>query len=251
MSSQGRFDHENLASLLAIAASRSDCFRVKKRRNFTLAGAELADIRGPPQQRHCEDLSRPVQLGFIGRLQIEQKRIDRIPPFCSELSKFGVPFNLRVLGAGQERELLESNCGSHPITLTGALQGDAYWHEIRAMDFLVFFSDYEGTPIAMLEAMSQGVIPIYPSIGTGGDAYVARISPDLLYPPGDVAAAAAIVKRLSETESGYIHKLRGRARETVRHHSPKNYLKGVFDFAKTTNDGSRISSKRVFDSEST
>jgi glycosyltransferase involved in cell wall biosynthesis len=197
-------------------------------------------IRPPGTARASEQLSGPIRLGYVGRLQVPHKRIDRIPDFCAELAQLGVDFQMDLIGEGPDQALLENNDGPK-YTFKGLLQDAAYWRAVQELDALVFFSDSEGTPVALIEALSQGVIPIYPQIDSGGDPYVKVISPDLLYPPGDLKAAAHIVRCLSERPPSYIAELRNRCRQAVAEHSVSGYLRDTFDFTKHISELPRIS----------
>jgi glycosyltransferase involved in cell wall biosynthesis len=197
-------------------------------------------IRPPATARASESLSGPILLGYIGRLQVPHKRIDRIPEFCGRLADLGTDFQMHLLGSGPDRSLLE-NSGAVKYYFKGELRGDAYWRSVQELDAVVFFSDTEGTPVALIEALSQGVIPIYPQIDSGGDSYVKMISPDLLYSPGDMKAAAHIVQRLSNSASTYIAELRTRCRQAVAEHSVSAYLRDTFDFTKHISELPRIS----------
>jgi glycosyltransferase involved in cell wall biosynthesis len=196
----------------------------------------------PDGQRQHELISDPVRIGFIGRLQVEQKRIDRIPDFCSALEKLALNYSLEVLGTGVHAHLLEEKRQQHKLVLHGALQGADYWRTLRQLDCVVFFSDFEGTPIAMIEAMSQGVIPIFPAINCGADAYVPQVADFLMYPPGDVQAAASIVERIIQLPPQEIFAMRQRCRDAVKSHSLTNYFKQTFDFAQRIWNLPRISS---------
>ena len=198
-------------------------------------------IKPPLGERETETIASPVRLGFIGRLHIEQKRIERIPGFCAELERLGVNYHLAIIGDGANRDVLETSQASHQLELKGLLHGTDYWNVLRKLDCLVYFSDYEGTPISMLEGLSQGIIPIYPKIGSGGDSYVEKIDPALLYPSGDAAAAAAIVRRLTNFNPRQIAELRQRCRALAESHSLANYLKQTFDFTQRISQMPRTS----------
>ena len=195
----------------------------------------------PDQTRPTEQLSRPVRLGFIGRLQVEQKRIDRIPPFCAFLEELAVHYSLEILGSGVHAHLLEEKRDRHNFVFYGTLRGADYWRKVKELDCLVFFSDFEGTPIAMLEALSQGVIPIFPAINCGAESYVSQVADFLLYLPGDMKAAAAIVQRITQLPPDEILAMRQRCRESVQSHSLANYLQQTFDFAQRIWNLPRIS----------
>jgi glycosyltransferase involved in cell wall biosynthesis len=204
--------------------------------------AEISYPIAPPDGvRESEGFGAPIRLGYIGRLQIHQKRIERLPEFCLALQERGFPFRFDVIGDGPNRHILEKSPAASTYTLHGVMRGTAYWEQLRKLDAFIFFSDFEGTPIAMLEALSQGVIPIYPRINTGGDTYVEQIDPELLYPPGDLNAAIRIVQYLSSRPTAEIERLRNRCREVVRAHSVANYFSGIFDFTQRISERPRIS----------
>ena len=153
----------------------------------------------PPSQPSAKDfpVGRPLVLGFCGRLIVEQKRVDRLPAFCAQLDRAGLDYRLEFLGDGPERSWLE-RCfvGGPKFTFHGRKAGEDYWRIVNGWDVIFFTSDYEGTPIALLEAMSVGAIPIYPRIGSGGDAYAQSVRADLLYAPGDFAHVARTLQQL-------------------------------------------------------
>jgi glycosyltransferase involved in cell wall biosynthesis len=189
-------------------------------------------IDPPAGERSLEELSTPIRLGFSGRLTVLQKRIDRIPEFCQRLQRSGIPFVFDVLGDGSDRSLLASHALAQQYRLHGTLRGAPYWEQMGQMDCVLFFSDYEGTPLALLEALSLGVIPIYPRINTGGDKYVERVDANLLYSPGDIDAAVNVIRQLKSYPPERIHALRERCRRAAVDHSLSNYLTEVFGFTE-------------------
>jgi glycosyltransferase involved in cell wall biosynthesis len=167
---------------------------------------------------------RPLTLGYAGRLSFEQKRVDRFPPLVRALETAGVDFQLEFLGDGAQAGWLCGQLASHPrVRFHGLLTGEAYWSVLRRWDVLVFVTDYEGLPITLLEALSVGVLPLFPAIGSGGDDYAAQLRPDLLYPAGDLAAAAAAARRLAGAPEPEIAALRQRANDLVRPHLGDGY----------------------------
>src|ERR1041385_1624335 len=130
----------------------------------------------------------PLVLGFCGRLIIEQKRVDRLGALCAGLNQAGLPYRFEFLGEGPERARLEQQFPDRArFIFHGRKSGAEYWRILDGWDVIVFVSDYEGTPIAMLEALHRGVVPLYPRVGSGGDDYVRSLEHDLLYEPGERA----------------------------------------------------------------
>jgi glycosyltransferase involved in cell wall biosynthesis len=164
-------------------------------------------------------------IGYAGRLVSEQKKIERLIPLLKTLKESGLPFQFEVLGEGPSRTFLESRlkpiCECH---FHGRLTGDDYWQALRSWDSILFTSDYEGTPISLLEAMSQGVIPIYPIIQSGGDALIKKLEPSLLYRPEDWSSAIQSIKFLAELDLPTRTILRQKLIRAVVLYRPENYL---------------------------
>lgn len=166
----------------------------------------------------------PLRLGFCGRLAHEQKRIDRIPELVNRLNASGIQYQLEFLGDGPERAWLESQLPDRKrFVFHGRKSGAEYWDILSSWDALLFVSDYEGTPIALLEAMAAGVIPIHPAIGSGGDRYAAEVDPLLAYPAGDLNALAALISDLARWPTARIEIVRRRAIDRVHGHASAVY----------------------------
>ena len=180
----------------------------------------------PPEPRPSPARPRgsPLRLGFCGRLAFEQKRIDRIPELVNRLDAAGIDYRLEFLGDGPERSWLEGQLPDRQrCVFHGRRSGEEYWKIVSGWDALLFVSDYEGTPIALLEAMSVGVIPIHPAIGSGGDRYAADVHPNLAYPSGDLAALASVITELARWPFVRIEACRSKAIERVRGHASAEY----------------------------
>lgn len=147
-------------------------------------------------------LGRPIVIGVCGRVITQQKRVDQLPEFCAELLSAGVKFRLEILGDGPDRFQLERQFDGRPeIVFHGRKSGSEYWKVIDTWDVIFFASEYEGLPLALLEAMSRGVVPVYPSIGSSGDRYVTDVCQDLLYPAGRLSEAARVIRDLQRMDA--------------------------------------------------
>ena len=188
---------------------------------------------GVLEARQATLKGRPLVLGFAGRLAFAQKRVDRFPELVRRLRETGLDFRLEFLGDGpQERWLRQRFAGDPRVTFHGRQAGDRYRDVLRRWDVVLYVSDYEGLPITLLEALACGVIPVYPGIGSGGDAYAAQVRPGLLYAAGDLAAAAAAIRGLAETGDAELEALRRRCLEVARPHTGDCYLGTFGEFAR-------------------
>jgi glycosyltransferase involved in cell wall biosynthesis len=111
----------------------------------------------------------PLKLVYLGRLFQHGKRILDLVPLCAELMKRNVDFRLTVIGDGPERNALElglrSVAGLSPrVRLAGWMANDSAMQLLKQQHVLIMLSDLEGQPIAMLEAMGSGVVPVVTDI---------------------------------------------------------------------------------------
>lgn len=189
--------------------------------------------------------SRPkgaLTLGFCGRLQFEQKRVERLPELCRSLDKSDLAYRLEFLGDGSERAWLEKELPDRgKFIFHGRKSGIDYWRILRQWDAILFSSDYEGTPIALLEAMGCGVIPIYPQINSGGDAYAKAVHRDLLYPAYDFEHVARSLKWFAGLSAPEVEALRQRCRESVRPHLGGEYIRRFSTFVRKIRTWPRVS----------
>jgi glycosyltransferase involved in cell wall biosynthesis len=129
-------------------------------------------VRAEPElQRPRIDRSSPLRIVYVGRLVEEQKRVFDLPRIMEVLEKRGVPATLTVVGGGKDRQALESLAGPSvergAIRFAGILSNSEITRELRDHDALLLTSEYEGFPLAVLEAMAWGCIPVVTAIRSG------------------------------------------------------------------------------------
>lgn len=182
----------------------------------------------PPSDRPA---GVPLVIGYCGRIDLEQKRVDRIPELVRRLEASGIDFRMEFLGDGPRRTWLEEQLPDRRRFLFhGRKSGAEYWRILGGWDVLYFVSDYEGTPIALLEAMTAGVVPMHPAIGCGGDQYAAMVDPACVYPAEDLEALARQMACLAASSSGRMGLLRSKAREVVAPHAASRYRGTLSEF---------------------
>ncbi len=113
--------------------------------------AEFAELAG----RDTSMPSRPVRVGFIGRLD----PIKRIPDLIRAVAFLGDAVHLHLFGAGSERERLDAmvtrkHLENH-VTFHGAVERPQ--EALAKIDVLVLPSEAEGFGLVLIEAMAAGV----------------------------------------------------------------------------------------------
>ncbi len=186
--------------------------------------------------------NRPVVLGFCGRLVKEQKRVDRLPRLYRCLTDSGINFRFEIMGDGPGLAWLKRKLQNQTnVHFHGRLTGTHYWRALNKWDAIVFVSDYEGLPLSLLEALSLGVLPLYPRINSDGDCYAARLNPDFLYRTDDFHGVASAVKRLTERSEESLESLRAAARKLAAPHLGEAYEEVFSGFLQYVAQAPRVS----------
>ncbi len=179
---------------------------------------------GPEERFNRSPPGPEPVVGYVGRVTLPQKRVDRLPPLLDALHREGIPCRLEILGDGDAMGLLASRFPSGaPVRFLGRREGEEYWKALGRWDFVISTSDHEGSPLSLVEAMSLGAIPVFPRIGSGGDALVTELDPGLVYSPEGWREAASIVRsRLALPPSAW-QASREACRKLSLRHSPGSY----------------------------
>ena len=188
---------------------------------------------------------RPVIIGWIGRLQEEQKRVKRLPSLLKAFEDAKIDYRFELLGDGPMKEWLEQQLPANRTIFHGRKSGDDYYSTLSKWDFITSVSDYEGLPISMLEALSAGVLPLYPTIGSGGDEYAEKLGKNFIWEAFEFEQAASNLNLLLEQPEAKLHQARLNASNLTTQHSESEYFR-VFDtFTNQIVDLPRISDERI------
>jgi len=105
-----------------------------------------------------------LQLGFLGRLEHNQKGVLYIPEIVKVLNRLNVPFHLRIAGKGKHRSVIEQAMAMEielgQVEFLGAITHKEVPAFLGATDLFIFTSHFEGCPNALLEAMMAGCVPV-------------------------------------------------------------------------------------------
>jgi len=101
-----------------------------------------------------------LRLVYVGRVSDYQKRTGDLVTICGLLAKQKTKFHLDIIGDGDTKAALEmkfKEAGLHEyVTFWGWLSQKEVARHLSSSDILVLTSDFEGTPIAMMEALAAG-----------------------------------------------------------------------------------------------
>ena len=178
-----------------------------------LAQARAAEIPGlEPARIHYAPCGTPVlpcaarapdasfTIGFAGRFERFQKRIQDLDPIATALSRRGVDAHWLLAGDGPDRDLTETMARnqSGQVELLGTLAPERMLLEFQQRcHVLLNPSEWETGPIIVWEAMASQ-LPVVSSRYTGSGLENALTNDEncLLYDIGDAHAAAACLERM-------------------------------------------------------
>jgi glycosyltransferase involved in cell wall biosynthesis len=112
----------------------------------------------------------PIRLIFVGRLVEDQKKFSRVIRLVKELKRARASFRLSVIGDGHlmqnllELKQRDSNITEDLIVL-GEQEHEFVLREMNCSDVLILTSEYEGSPLVVMEAMSVGAVPVVMDYG--------------------------------------------------------------------------------------
>jgi glycosyltransferase involved in cell wall biosynthesis len=114
--------------------------------------------------KQARGTGKPLELGFLGRLEHTQKGVMYLPEIVDALHARGVSFRLRIAGKGVDRGRMEEAMAPHlaegRVAFMGALTPTEVPQFLGETDVYLFTSHFEGCPNALLEAMMAGCVPV-------------------------------------------------------------------------------------------
>lgn len=127
---------------------------------------------GVPIPQKAASLSQEtMKLIYVGRLVEEQKQISQVTAaMCRAVEE--IPNTLSIIyGNGADKhnavEIIIEKGGNLPILFGGEIDNSQIQNVMLEAQILVLLSDYEGLPIALMEAMACGLVPICLDIRSG------------------------------------------------------------------------------------
>ena len=152
---------------------------------------------------------------FLGRLH-EDKGLREITQACRILKNENFQFNFKCFGAGEAKDFFVAEMTKilgGKFFYGGIASGAEKWRAFAESDIFLLPSRYEGLPVAMLEAMAAGCVPVVSEIGSIGLVVKNGVN-GFLIEPGNVPQSVEKLKVLLSDKVGW-ENLRRRARETV------------------------------------
>lgn len=160
-----------------------------------------------------------LRIVYTGRIQQAQKRIFSFVELADELVLRDVPFQLTLIGDGDDLEELKLRFRKHielgRVRLPGRLTSAQLKKQLLEQHAFCLMSDFEGLPLSMLEAMACNCVPVVPNIESGISEILEHDGSALISPKGDVYRMADNLQRL-HSDLELRNRLANGARATLR-----------------------------------
>jgi glycosyltransferase involved in cell wall biosynthesis len=152
---------------------------------------------------------------FLGRLH-EDKGLREIIEACRILKDENFNFDFKCFGAGDDKDFFVREMTEilgEKFSYGGVVSGAKKWRALAASDIFLLPSRYEGLPVALLEAMAAGCVPVASSVGSIREVINDGVN-GFLIEPGNVSE---IVEKLKLLLAGKVDRenLRENARATI------------------------------------
>ena len=119
------------------------------------------------RQRRAADKNEPLKLLFLGRHE-EGKGIFDLYEINRLLEEKGVAVQWLIMGRGPKTaELKKQWQGKNDVVFDSPAEASGVFQNILSTDVFVFPTKFEGFPVALLEAMAAGVVPVATNLPGG------------------------------------------------------------------------------------
>jgi glycosyltransferase involved in cell wall biosynthesis len=142
--------------------------------------------------------SGPVRLLFAGRLEHGQKGVLELPMIDRLLADRKVPVTWSIIGAGPDESKLRAEWQAPHVTWHGALPHAEVLRVLADYDVFVLPTRTEGFPVALVEAMASGLVPVVSDIQSGVPEVVEDRVSGFRPAVGDVPGFAAAIQTLAD-----------------------------------------------------
>ena len=160
----------------------------------------LNGVETPPAYPGGRSFAGPLTLVYHGSLRQQQKRVLDFPDLLRRIRANGVEASLTLIGSGPDEDALRDVgadlIANGSLVIEPPLPNEVVRQRLRDFHVYVLNSEFEGMPQALLEAMSQGCVPLVTS-SSGTREVVRDGHSGYLVELGDFDAFADRAARLS------------------------------------------------------
>lgn len=165
--------------------------------------------------------SGPLKLIYTGRLVHYQKRVKDFEKLVLALEKEDIPFELTLIGSDCDgsgnylRQQLTPQIKNGTVKILDRQERTTILHTLAEQDIFLLLSDFEGLSLSLLEAMSQGCVPVVAAMDSGLTELISTDNGRII-DSRDYSVWAKELKILSMDNKTLLKNLANNAIETIR-----------------------------------
>lgn len=152
-----------------------------------------------------ESISKEKEIIYVGRIEYNQKRTDRVVDIWRELEPLYPDWKLTIVGDGDDRDDLQKRIdeyGLKRVTIMGFVNPLKYY---KRASILLLTSEYEGFGLVVAEAMSHGVVPVvYHSFESAKKMITDGYNGALIEKPFSISHFTKVVQELMENAEWHV-----------------------------------------------
>lgn len=201
------------AKIVAVLSENEKEFVEKLRQNLDVRVLENAVALEEVKGRKLETGEKTII--FLGRHH-EDKGLREIVEACRILKSEDFRFDFKAFGAGDAKDFFVREMTAvlgEKFFYGGVVSGAEKWQALAESDVFLLPSRYEGLPVALLEALAAGCVPVVSKIGSI-DSVVKDGVNGFLIEPGNVPQIVEKLKSLLSDEADW-RNLRRNAQNTI------------------------------------
>lgn len=172
-------------------------------KNTNNKGMENKDPGSDITGKNLRQEGEPLRIGWGGRLEVIQKRADLITELITRLDAEGICYQMEIAGNGDYSEKLgkwaEKKRKMDHVQILGYIRPEKMCEFWSRQHIYINLSDYEGSSLAMLEAMSYGAVPVVTEVSGVAEAVVNGVN-GFSVPTGSIEGIARGICILAQDE---------------------------------------------------
>lgn len=158
----------------------------KEKSSVIYYGLDASHKRRKPKK------GKKLSIIYTGRIVHEQKRILDFIPIIKNLDKKKIDFVFTFIGDGPDFEALKNGLdkfiAKNKVRLLGRQPSKTVYEELKKAHVIALFSDFEGLPLSLIEALSFYCVPVVTAVESGISEIIQHKENGLISPIGNIHA---------------------------------------------------------------
>jgi len=191
-----------------------------------------------------------LRIVYVGRLNAHQKNFGKVIALIGLLDTLDVPYTLDIYGQGHMSDELMSFMDSRRLNQLdnvrwhGQVEHSALRRALALYDVLILVSEFEGYPLAIMEAMASGVVPVIFNYGDEVHEVVIHGESGLVIHQNDLDQMAHSIAELAYKREKLFPLRRGALHHSAGFRNEQSWLRNIDELHNETKSYASLISTR-------